>query len=54
MHMNMEKEFLVPGMENLYDPGSGAKILSVRGKFQDSPGAGLVEKGVKGGLITGE
>ena len=50
--MNMVIQFLVPGMEDLDDPGLGAKIFLICAQFQKCFCAALMEQAVKEPLIA--
>ena len=52
VHMNMVIQFLVPGMEDLDDPGLGAKIFLICAQFQKCFCAALMEQAVKEPLIA--
>ena len=52
VHMDMVKEFLVPGVENLDDAGGSAKIFLIGGKLQKGLGTASMEEAVKKLLIT--
>lgn len=52
MHMHVVIHFLVPGMENLNDPGRRAEILRVRSQFEECFGTAFVKEPVEKFLVT--
>lgn len=54
VHMHMIEHFLVPGMKDLYDAGSCAEILFIRGEFQKGVGGASVEQSIEELLVTVE
>lgn len=52
VHMDMVLQFLVPGMEDLDDPGLNAKIFLICAQFQECFSAALMEQAVKELLIA--
>lgn len=52
MHMHMIRDLLVPGMEDLYDPGECTQIFLVPAEFQKSFCTAFVEKRIEGPLVA--
>lgn len=52
MHMNMIPDLLVPGMENLDDPGYCTEMLPVFGEFQKGFCAACVKKTIEKLLVA--
>lgn len=52
MHVYMIRDLLIPGMEDLYDPGECTKIFPIPAEFQKSFCTAFVEKGIEEPLVT--
>ena len=52
MHVYMVRDLLVPGMEDLYDPGECTKIFLIPAEFQKSFCTAFVEKRIEEPLVT--
>lgn len=52
VHMDMVIQFLVPGMEDLYDAGGGAEIFFIGGQLKQGFGTAFVQKAVKKPLVA--
>ena len=54
MHVNMVIQFLIPGMENLDDPGLCPEVFFVGRQFQECLRTAFMEQPVKKLLVTEE